>query len=83
MRQTSGTQILDAAALSAVKAAQPFPPVPDAVAKRTLVIDWTFRYQNDSGAQNVPFWEMPLPATQCRRCRNEERRNDHTCPIAI
>jgi hypothetical protein len=61
LRQTSRTQILDAAALSAVKAAQLFPPVPDAVAKRTLFIDWTFRYQNNSGAQNVPFWEMPLP----------------------
>ena len=32
----SGTPILDEAALVAVKLAQPFPPVPDSMCKRTL-----------------------------------------------
>jgi TonB family protein len=44
LRRSSGTQILDDAALTAVRQAQPFAPVPDDVAKRSLVINGSFRY---------------------------------------
>ena len=49
---SSGTRILDDAALTAVKLAQPFPPVPDDIAKRTLAINGQFRYQIVSGLVN-------------------------------
>ena len=52
LRHSSGTQILDDAALTAVKLAQPFPPVPDEIAKRTLAINGQFRYQIVSGFVN-------------------------------
>jgi len=49
---SSGTRILDDAALTAVKLAQPFPPVPDDIAKHTLAINGQFRYQIVSGLVN-------------------------------
>jgi len=52
LRQTSGTQILDDAALTAIKLAQPFPPVPDDIAKRSLAINGQFKYQIVSGLVN-------------------------------
>jgi protein TonB len=52
LRDSSGTRILDEAALTAVKLAQPFPPVPDDIAKRTLAINGQFRYQIVSGLVN-------------------------------
>jgi protein TonB len=52
LRDSSGTRILDDAALTAVKLAQPFPPVPDDIAKRTLAINGQFRYQIVSGLVN-------------------------------
>jgi protein TonB len=52
LRRSSGTAILDDAALTAVKLAQPFPPVPDEIAKRTLAINGQFRYQIVSGFVN-------------------------------
>jgi periplasmic protein TonB len=52
LRRSSGTAILDDAALTAVKLAQPFPPVPDDIAKRTLAINGQFRYQIVSGFVN-------------------------------
>ena len=44
--------ILDAYAMNAVKFAEPFPPVPDELAKRTLAINGQFRYQIVSGFVN-------------------------------
>ncbi len=44
LRRSSGTPILDDAALAAVKQAQPFPPVPDDIAKRWLTVNGSFRY---------------------------------------
>lgn len=52
LRHSSGTPILDDAALYAVKLAQPFPPVPDDIAKGTLAINGQFRYQIVSGFVN-------------------------------
>jgi protein TonB len=52
LRHSSGTPILDEAALTAVKLAQPFPPVPDEIAKVTLAINGQFRYQIVSGFVN-------------------------------
>ena len=52
LRHSSGTAILDDAALTAVKLAQPFPPVPDDIAKQTLAINGQFRYQIVSGFVN-------------------------------
>jgi len=52
LRHTSGQPILDDAAMTAVKLAQPFPPVPDEIAKRTLAINGQFRYQIVSGLVN-------------------------------
>ena len=54
LRHSSGTTILDDAALTAVKLAQPFPPVPDEIAKQTLAINGQFKYQIVSGLVN-PF----------------------------
>jgi protein TonB len=45
LRRSSGTAILDDAALTAIKLAQPFPPLPDELAKRALAINGAFRYQ--------------------------------------
>jgi len=45
LRRSSGVTVLDDAALTAVKLARPFPPVADGVARRTLSINGTFRYQ--------------------------------------
>jgi TonB family protein len=52
LRHSSGVSILDAYALNAVKFAEPFPPVPDELAKRTLAINGQFRYQIVSGFVN-------------------------------
>jgi len=52
LRHSSGTAILDDAALNAVKLAQPFPPVPDDIAKASLAIHGQFRYQIVSGFVN-------------------------------
>jgi periplasmic protein TonB len=52
LRHSSGTTILDDAALTAVKLAQPFPPVPDEIAKQTLAINGQFKYQIVSGLVN-------------------------------
>ena len=43
--RSSGTKILDEAALTAVKLSPPFPPVPDSLCKNTLGMTGTFRYQ--------------------------------------
>ena len=45
LRSSSGAEILDRFAMNAVRLAQPFPPVPDAIAKSTLPINGMFRYQ--------------------------------------
>lgn len=45
LRNSSGTQILDEYALTAVRLAQPFPPVPDTIAKNAVAINGVFRYQ--------------------------------------
>jgi len=52
LRHSSGAAILDDAALTAVKLAQPFPPVPDEIAKQTLAINGQFKYQIVSGLVN-------------------------------
>jgi protein TonB len=52
LRHSSGTAILDDAALTAIKLAQPFPPVPDEIAKQTLAINGQFKYQIVSGLVN-------------------------------
>jgi TonB family protein len=50
LRHRSGTQILDDAGLTAVKMAQPFPPVPEELpSDGLLVISGQFRYQILSG----------------------------------
>jgi protein TonB len=49
LRHSSGTQILDEAALTAVKLAQPFPPVPDSLCKETLGFRGVFRYEITRG----------------------------------
>ena len=45
LRRSSGEEILDRFAMNAVRLAQPFPPVPDSIAKRALAINGMFRYQ--------------------------------------
>jgi protein TonB len=45
LRRSSGVEILDRFALNAVKLAQPFPRVPDTVAKAALPIAGIFTYQ--------------------------------------
>ncbi len=45
LTSSSGTAILDDAALVAVKLAQPFPPVPDTLCKDSVGITGTFRYK--------------------------------------
>ncbi|HET8578203.1 MAG TPA: TonB family protein, partial [Methylomirabilota bacterium] len=45
LRRSSQVGVLDAAALNAVKLAQPFPPVPDALAKQALAINGLFVYR--------------------------------------
>jgi TonB family protein len=52
LRHSSGTAILDDAALTAIKLAQPFPPVPDELAKQALAINGQFKYQIVSGLVN-------------------------------
>jgi TonB family protein len=44
VRRSSGVEILDEYAVNAVKLAQPFPPVPDNVAKQVLAINGNFVY---------------------------------------
>jgi protein TonB len=45
LTRSSGTAILDDAALVAVKLAQPFPPMPDTLCKDSVGITGTFRYK--------------------------------------
>jgi len=45
LRRSSGVEILDEYALRAVQLAQPFPPVPDAIAKQVLAVSGLFSYQ--------------------------------------
>jgi TonB family protein len=45
LRHSSGEEILDRFAMNAVRLAQPFPPVPDDIAKTVLAINGLFRYQ--------------------------------------
>ena len=53
LKRSSGVQVLDQYALNALKLAQPFPPVPDTVAKNTLGIAGIFTYQIvDTGLLN-------------------------------
>ena len=53
LKRSSGVPVLDQYALNALKLAQPFPPVPDTVAKNTLAIAGFFTYQIvDSGMLN-------------------------------
>jgi protein TonB len=52
LRHPSGHAILDDAALTAIKLAQPFPPVPDEIARQTLAINGQFKYQIVSGLVN-------------------------------
>ncbi|HWP77226.1 MAG TPA: TonB family protein [Methylomirabilota bacterium] len=61
VRRSSGTTILDEAALDAVRLAAPYPSIPDDVAKQTLVINCTFRYQIVSGLSNAPSQTNPNP----------------------
>jgi TonB family protein len=49
LRRSSGHSVLDDYALNAVRLADPFPPVPDGIAKNILVISGSFRYQIVSG----------------------------------
>jgi periplasmic protein TonB len=45
VRRSSGVEILDEYAVNAIKLAQPFPPVPDNLAKTVLAINGNFVYQ--------------------------------------
>jgi len=45
IRRSSGVEILDEYAVNAIKLAQPFPPVPDNLAKQVLPINGNFVYQ--------------------------------------
>jgi protein TonB len=45
LRNSSGAEILDRFAMNAVRLAQPFPPVPDDIAKQALSINGLFKYQ--------------------------------------
>ncbi len=49
LRRSTGTGILDDAALVAVKLAQPFPPVPDSVSAGPLRVSGAFCYQIING----------------------------------
>jgi len=49
LTRSSGSVGLDDAALTAVKLAQPFPPVPDGLCKETLGITGAFRYEIKRG----------------------------------
>jgi TonB family protein len=50
LRRTSGVRVLDDYAMNAVRLAQPFPPVPDPLAKNVLAISGLFRYQIITGS---------------------------------
>lgn len=53
LKRSSGVQILDRFAMNALKLAQPFPPVPDSVARGALPIAGIFTYQIvDTGLLN-------------------------------
>lgn len=45
LRRSSGVEILDDYAMNAVRLAQPFPPVPDTLAKQVLAVNGLFNYQ--------------------------------------
>jgi protein TonB len=50
LRRTSGVGVLDEYALNAIRLAQPFPPVPEPIAKNVLAISGLFRYQIVTGS---------------------------------
>lgn len=50
LRRTSGVPVLDEYAMNAIRLAQPFPPVPDPLARRILAISGLFRYQIVTGS---------------------------------
>jgi protein TonB len=53
LRRSSGVEVLDEYAMNAVRLAQPFPPVPDALAKQVLPINGRFVYDvADAGLVN-------------------------------
>lgn len=56
LQRSSGTILLDEAALAAVRQAEPFPPLPDGLATRSLTINGKFRYQiiSERGASGAP-----------------------------
>jgi TonB family protein len=45
LRRSSGVEILDDYAIRAIQLADPYPPVPDAIAKRVLAVSGLFNYQ--------------------------------------
>ena len=53
LKCSSGVAILDKYALNALKLAQPFPPVPDSVAKDTLSIAGIFTYRAEGFTRSV------------------------------
>jgi TonB family protein len=50
LRRTSGVRVLDDYAMNAIRLAQPFPPVPDPLARNILAISGLFRYQIVTGS---------------------------------
>ena len=62
VRRSSGTPILDQAAMDAVRLGAPYPPVPDQVARRTLTINGEFRYQIQTAPTTAPNPVAPKPS---------------------
>jgi TonB family protein len=62
VRRTSGTDVLDQAAMEAVRYAAPFPPLPDEVAPKTLGVTINFRYEIVSGLPNKPSTTTTKPS---------------------
>ena len=54
VRRSSGTPILDPAAMDAVRRGAPYPPVPDQVARTILTINGQFRYQIQTAPTTAP-----------------------------
>jgi TonB family protein len=72
VRHSSRVPALDEAALTAVKRAQPFPPVTDEVAKQTLAIDSRFRYRIERN-QRRDLYRPGLLPTMLKLLRQDER----------
>jgi len=65
VRRSSGTPVLDEAAIEAVRLGAPYPPVPDQVARKTLAINGQFRYQilqSPTTAPNPPITKPSAPS---------------------